>query len=76
MPIHEIAEVIGRHLELPMVSISPKDAGEHFAWLGGFVGLDSPASSALTRELMAWQPTHPGLIDDRDRSHYFRERSG
>jgi nucleoside-diphosphate-sugar epimerase len=75
VPIHEIAEVIGRHLELPLVSISPEDAGEHFAWLGGFVGLDSPASSALTRELMAWQPTHPGLIDDLDRGHYFHAQS-
>ncbi len=75
VPIHDIAEVIGRHLDLPLVAIPPGEAGEHFAWLGGFIGLDSPASSALTRELMAWQPTHPGLIDDLDQGHYFRAPS-
>ncbi len=72
VPIHDIAEVIGRHLELPVVSISPEDAGEHFTWLGGFLAIDSPASGALTSELLAWRPTHPGLIDDLDEGHYFR----
>jgi nucleoside-diphosphate-sugar epimerase len=72
VPIRDIAEVIGRHLSLPVVSISPDDAGEHFGWLGAFLGLDSPASSELTRELMAWQPTHPGLIDDLNEGHYFQ----
>jgi nucleoside-diphosphate-sugar epimerase len=75
VPIRDIAEVIGRHLELPVVAISPEDAGEHFAWLAGFVAADSPASSALTRELLGWQPTHPGLIDDLDQGHYFRNPS-
>jgi nucleoside-diphosphate-sugar epimerase len=69
--IRDIAEVIGRHLDIPVVSISPEDAGEHFTWLAGFLGLDSPASSALTRELLGWQPAHPGLIDDLDQGHYF-----
>ena len=73
VPVHDIAEVIGRHLSLPVVAISPEDAGEHFAWLGAFLALDAPASSALTRELMGWQPTHPGLIDDLDEGHYFRD---
>jgi nucleoside-diphosphate-sugar epimerase len=73
--IRDIAEVIGRHLDLPVVAISPEDAGEHFAWLAGFLGADSPASSALTRELLGWQPTHPGLIDDLDQGHYFRRPS-
>jgi nucleoside-diphosphate-sugar epimerase len=71
VPIREIAEVIGRHLEIPVVSISPEHAGEHFAWLAGFLGFDAPASSALTRELLDWRPTHPGLIDDLDEGHYF-----
>ena len=68
----DIAEVIGRHLDVPTVAISPEDAGEHFAWLGGFFALDAPASSALTRERLGWEPTHPGLIDDLDQGHYFR----
>jgi nucleoside-diphosphate-sugar epimerase len=73
VPIRDIAEVIGRHLDLPVVSISPEDAGGHFTWMAGFLGIDSPASSALTRELLGWQPTHPGLIDDLDQGHYFHD---
>jgi nucleoside-diphosphate-sugar epimerase len=72
VPIRDIAEVIGRHLNLPLVSIAPENAGEHFTWLAGFIGADAPASSALTRELMGWQPTQPGLIEDLDQGHYFR----
>jgi nucleoside-diphosphate-sugar epimerase len=70
--IRDIAVVIGRHLDLPVVSISADDAREHFTWLAGFLGLDSPASSALTRELLGWQPTQPGLIDDLDAGRYFK----
>jgi nucleoside-diphosphate-sugar epimerase len=67
----DIAEVIGRHLDVPVVSIAPEKALEHFAPLGAFVGIDSPASSTLTRELMGWEPTRPGLIADLDEGHYF-----
>jgi nucleoside-diphosphate-sugar epimerase len=73
VPVRDIADVIGRQLDLPVVAISPEDAGEHFGWLSAFLGLDSPASSALTRDLMGWQPTHPGLIDDLEMGHYFHE---
>jgi nucleoside-diphosphate-sugar epimerase len=71
VPVREIAEVIGRHLDVPVVSIPAEDAADHFSWLGAFIGFDSPASSALTRELMGWEPTHSGLIDDLDEGHYF-----
>ena len=71
VPIRAIAEVIGRHLDLPVVSVSPEDAAEHFAWLAQVLAADSPASGELTRELMNWQPTQPGLIDDLDQGHYF-----
>ena len=73
VPIRDIAEVIGRHLDVPVVAISSGDVAEHFAWLADFLAVDSPASSALTRELMGWQPTHPGLIDDLDQGHYFHK---
>ncbi len=73
VPIRDIAEVIGRHLNVPVVSVSPEDAGEHFAWLAGFLAADSPASSALTRELVGWHPTHPGLIADLEQGHYFQD---
>ncbi len=72
VPIRDVAECIGRHLDIPVVSISPEDAAEHFTWLAGFLAIDSPASSTLTRELVGWQPTQPGLIDDLDLGHYFR----
>ena len=72
VPIRDVAEVIGRHLSLPVVSIAPEDAGAHFSWMGGFLALDAPASSALTRELLGWEPTQPGLIEDLDQGHYFR----
>ncbi len=74
VPVGEIAEVIGRHLGIPVVSVSAQDAGEHFIWLGGFLGLDAPASSAWTRELLGWDPTQPGLIADLDQGHYFHKR--
>ena len=72
MPIRDIAQAIGRHLDVPVVSVSPEDAGEHFTWLAHFLAADSPASSALTRELLDWQPTQPGLIADLDQGHYFQ----
>ena len=75
VPIRDTAEVIGRHLDLPVVSISPEDAAGHFTWLAGFLAADSPASSTLTRELLGWQPTQPGLIDDLDKGHYFQNPS-
>jgi nucleoside-diphosphate-sugar epimerase len=71
--IRDIAEVIGRQLDLPVLAIAPEDTDEHFGWLAGFLAPDSPASSALTRVLLGWQPTHPGLIDDLDEGHYFRD---
>ncbi|MCC2275800.1 SDR family oxidoreductase [Streptomyces sp. ET3-23] len=72
VPLRIVAEVIGRHLGLPVVSVAPEQAGEHFGWLGDFLTLDCPASSTLTRELLGWQPTHPGLLDDLEEGHYFQ----
>src|SRR5579863_5178783 len=55
----EIAEAMGRHLDIPTTSVAPSDAVEHFAHLGHFVALDSPATAAITRELLGWEPTGP-----------------
>jgi len=71
VPIRDIAEVIGSHLDVPVSAISPDDAAGHFTWLAGFIGIDNPTSSELTRELLGWQPTQPGLIEDLDKGHYF-----
>ena len=73
VPTRDIAEVIGRHLNLPVVSISPEAARDHFDWMAAFWSLDAPASSALTRERMGWNPTHPGLMADLEQEHYFRQ---
>ena len=62
--MRDIAEAIGRHLYLPVAAIPPEDAPEHFGFLAHFLGIDGPALSALTRELMGRQPTQPRLLDD------------
>ena len=66
-----IAEVIGRHLHVPVISVAPERAPEHFGWLGVFFGVDLRATSALTRERLGWEPTGPGLLEDLDEGHYF-----
>jgi nucleoside-diphosphate-sugar epimerase len=68
----EIAEAIGRGLNLPVVSIAPDKAADHFGWFTGFAGLDCPASSAWTRAQLGWQPTRAGLINDLDQARYFK----
>jgi len=73
VPVHAIAEVIGRHLDVPVATVASADAVEHFGWLAGFIGMNGPASSTLTRDQLGWQITQPGLIDDLDAGHYFLE---
>jgi nucleoside-diphosphate-sugar epimerase len=73
VPFRDIAAVIGRHLEVPVVSISPEAAGEHFGFLSAFAAFDNPTSSALTQKLLDWDPEHPGLIEDLEEGHYFSE---
>ncbi|MEU8588803.1 SDR family oxidoreductase [Streptomyces sp. NPDC048664] len=70
--IRDVAEVIGRHLGLPVTSVAPEASADHFAWLAGFLGSDSPASNTLTRELLGWEPVQTGLLADLDEGHYFR----
>ncbi|MGW0575532.1 SDR family oxidoreductase [Streptomyces sp. NPDC002920] len=70
--LRDVAEVIGRHLDVPVTSVAPGEAAEHFGWLGGFLAADVPVSSDLTRELLGWRPTRPGLLEDLDQGHYFR----
>ncbi|WP_250456227.1 SDR family oxidoreductase [Caballeronia sp. ATUFL_M2_KS44] len=65
-----IAEALGRGLKLPVTSISPGDAAAHFGWMAMFVGLDMPASSALTQARLGWKPTGPTLIADLDEARY------
>jgi nucleoside-diphosphate-sugar epimerase len=66
----EIAEAIGRGLNLPIVAKSADEAPEHFGFLAAFAGLDMPASSALTQKRLEWHPTGPGLISDLEAMHF------
>jgi nucleoside-diphosphate-sugar epimerase len=72
VPFKEIAAVIGRRLNLPVVSKSPEEAAEHFGWFASFASLDCPASSQKTRDQLGWQPTHRGLLADLDDVQYFK----
>jgi nucleoside-diphosphate-sugar epimerase len=71
VPVREIAEAIGRGLNVPVVRLAPEEASQHFGWLAAFVGRDVPASSAHTREKLGWNPTGPGLISDLQNMRYF-----
>ena len=71
VPTREIAETIGRGLNVPVVSKSSEEAAEHFGWIARFFGIDGPASSALTRQWLGWLPAQPGLIADLKAAHYF-----
>jgi len=75
VPIRGVAESIGRQLGLPVVAITETEAADHFSFLATFLGLDSPASSTVTRRLLDWQPTGPGLVEDLDQGHYLRAPS-
>src|SRR5258706_3755143 len=67
VPLRDIAEVIGKGLKIPVVSMSPEEAATHFGWLAMFVGRDAPASSAQTQNRLGWHPTGPGMIADLER---------
>jgi nucleoside-diphosphate-sugar epimerase len=72
VPFRDIAGVIGRRLNVPVVSKTSEEAADHFGWFAHFAALDSPASSAQTRERLGWRPVQPGLIPDIDRPQYFK----
>lgn len=73
IPVREIAETIGRHLGLPVGSSPADQAADHCQTFAPFAAFDVTMSSAATRELLGWQPVHPGLIADLDEGHYFTE---
>jgi nucleoside-diphosphate-sugar epimerase len=71
VPTRDIADVIGRCLNVPVVSKSPEEAAAHFAWLARFFALDMAASSTRTQAQLGWRPRQPGLIADLERGRYF-----
>jgi nucleoside-diphosphate-sugar epimerase len=76
VPFRQIAEVIGRRLNVPFVSKSPEEAADHFGWISHFVSIDCPASSDETQQQLGWRPTHASLIPDIDRPAYFEAGTG
>lgn len=77
IPLREIAEVIGRQLNMPAVSITPEEAAAHFGFLGAIAAYDitslynTAQAGPATRELLGWKPEQPGLIADLEAGHYF-----
>ncbi len=71
VPFRDIAAIIGRHLNVPVISQAPEAAAEHFGWFAHFAALDTPASSSLTQQQLGWQPREAGLIADLDHPRYF-----
>jgi nucleoside-diphosphate-sugar epimerase len=73
VPFREIAEVIGKHLDLPVAGVSREDAQGHFGLFALFASMDAPASSELTQKQFGWHPSQPGLIADLDEGYYFQD---
>ena len=73
VPFRQIAEAIGEQLGLPVRSVSPEKATEHFGPLAPWVAGNGPASSARTRERLGWNPEQPGLIRDISQPEYFQK---
>jgi hypothetical protein len=71
VPFKDIAELIARRLNVPLVAKTPEEAADHFGWFTLFAGMDAPTSSALTQQRLAWRPVQPDLLTDLDREQYF-----
>jgi nucleoside-diphosphate-sugar epimerase len=72
VPFRDIADVIGRHLGLPVTALQPAEAQDHFGLFALFASMDAAASSALTRTRLGWAPAQPRLLPDLDEGHYFK----
>ena len=71
VPFHSIAEVIGRRLQLPVMSQTREEAAVHFGFLAHFAASNITASSVLTQARLDWKPSLPSLLADLDQPHYF-----
>jgi nucleoside-diphosphate-sugar epimerase len=71
VPFRDIAGVIGRRLDVPVVGKTGEEAAGHFGWFAHFAALDNPSSSTFTRERLGWRPVEPALLPDLDQLRYF-----
>jgi nucleoside-diphosphate-sugar epimerase len=72
VPFKDIATVIGRRLNVPVVSKTPEEAAQHFGWIAGFAGGGGVASNQLTQERLGWHPVQPSLLKMLEGPYYFR----
>lgn len=72
VPFRDIASMIGKHLNLPIVSIAREEGDAHFGFLATLAGLDIPRSSVETQQLLGWTPAQLSLISDLEQGHYFK----
>jgi len=70
VPFRKIADIIGRHLNVPVVSVTGDKVGAHFGWFAHFAHIDAPTSSAKTQQALAWHPTEPSLLEDLDEAYF------
>jgi nucleoside-diphosphate-sugar epimerase len=71
VPLRDIAEVLGRGLNVPVKSIPPEDAAAHFGpFMGAFANFDLPTSSAITQKRLGWKPTGPTLLEDLNQMRF------
>lgn len=68
--IREIAELIGKELNLPVKSISGDEVAKHFEWMSMFIAFDAPATSYKTQQELGWKPTHIGLLEDLKENYF------
>lgn len=71
VPMRSIVEVIGKHLQIPVTSLTPEAAKEYFGWFNHFASLNAPATGYITTEKLGWKPTQISLLEDLDQDYYF-----
>ena len=72
IPFKTIAALIGRSLNVPVVSKSLSEAAKQFSFLAPFIPIDNPTSSTFTQQQLGWHPTQTGLLCDLEQADYFQ----
>jgi nucleoside-diphosphate-sugar epimerase len=71
IPRRVIAETIAGKLGIGTKSVTEEEAEHYLGFLAFFAGFDNPTSNDRTRELLGWEPTHRGWVEDVQKGHYF-----